>query len=378
MASKPPMKARVVRQPPKAPRPTKRAPPAEISQEEAIQSSIRSALDAVSERLARIDRDTVRKRKGGGIAQKAAPTDETSDSSAQYAESEDGPHLKGAEADAPKDAIYDDRVVAFVDILGFKEIVLRSAADPDLVRRIHNALDLRRDNFAKLFAAEVGLDREPNSFDDLFHTFSDCIVISVRPTVEEVGLLVFMAFRICRQLLTNGFLSRGGVARGKLLHRVNGHSELPKDSDGLVAPVPMVFGPAFIEAYNFESAHADGPRVILQNAVWQLIDQHCEQQPHTKLAAFLRDHVRRAVDGPAYIDIFADFQSSGRFYNSRRDLDSEISVIHSHICGALDHAADKPHHFKKNAQLARQFNTAIRLSERHQHQIPASKLPSDG
>jgi len=85
--------------------------------------------------------------------------------------------------DGPKDAVYEERVVAFVDILGFKEIIVRSARDENLVRRIHSALDLRHDNFAAVFAAEVGLQMAPKDFDDLFHTFSDCIVISVRPKI---------------------------------------------------------------------------------------------------------------------------------------------------------------------------------------------------
>lgn len=285
-------------------------------------------------------------------------------------------HIPGS--DGPKGTMYEQRVVAFVDILGFKEIIARSATDEALVRRIYGALDLRHDNFAEVFAAEVGLNRTSADFDDLFHTFSDCIVISVRPQIEEVGLLVFMVFRVCRQLLGNGFFSRGGVAKGSLYHRVDKQfdtigSSIVQSSGPL--PVPMVFGPAFVDAYNFESAHADGPRVILQQGVWKDIDSYCSKNSD-KLAHFLRAHVKRAADGPAYIDIFADLENDGNFYNERRDLDAELKAIHKNICDELDRAADKPHHFKKNAQLARQFNDALLASARKQHVIPSSKLPT--
>lgn len=294
----------------------------------------------------------------------------------------DASQRSGASArttDAPQRSIYEERVVAFIDILGFKEIVMRSAYDDALARRIYGALDLRHDNFAKYFADEVDLDWAPADFDDLFHTFSDCIVISVRPRAEEIGLLIFVIFRICRQLLSDGFLSRGGIAKGLLYHRASRQLDTAGascDTDQGPPSVPIVFGPAFIDAYNFESAHAGGPRVILQNKVWQEIDTYCLAYPNKKLAGFFRAHVKRADDGPAYVDLFADFVSNGNFYDAKRNLDDEIRAIKEHICDALDRAADKPNYFKKNAQLARLFNRAVRKSERSEHLIPESKLPS--
>lgn len=274
-----------------------------------------------------------------------------------------------AGADSPKGVVYEDRVVAFVDILGFKEIIKKSATDPDLVRRIFDALDVRKDDWATMFASEVGLKNTPEDFDDRFHSFSDFVVMSVRPQVEEIGLLVYGIFKICRQLLGQGFASRGGIAMGQLYHRDNSDGKAMHS----IAP-SMVFGPAFIDAYQFESAHADGPRVILQNRVWQTINDYCQSHPSTKLSKFLQAHLKRADDGPAYIDLFADFGKNG-FYETQRNLTQEISQIKSHICDALDHTADKPHYFKKNAQLARLFNTAVDAADLHTHKIPGSKLP---
>jgi len=45
------------------------------------------------------------------------------------------------------------------------------------------------------------------------------------------------------------------------------------------------------------------------------------------------------------------------------------------MCDALDHTADKPHYFKKNAQLARLFNVAVEKADLHAYKIPGSKLP---
>ena len=274
-----------------------------------------------------------------------------------------------AAVDAPKDIGYEDRIVAFIDILGFKEIIYRSSRDPELVKRIFYALDVRKDAWATTYAAEVGIKKKPEDFDDRFLSFSDCIVMSVGTDVEDIGLLIYGIFKVCRQLLGQGFASRGGIAMGQLYH----HDETQNIKSGIGAP-SMVFGPAFIEAYQFESTHADGPRVILQNRIWKKIEDYCEQEPVSKLSKFFRTHVQRAEDGPAFIDLFADFGTS-LFYERKRDLSSEMETIKNFICMSLDNSNDKPHFFKKNAELAREFNRAVERTGQLEYKIPREKLP---
>jgi hypothetical protein len=235
--------------------------------------------------------------------------------------------------------------------------------------RIFYALDVRKDDWATMYALDVGLDRKPDEFADRFHSFSDCIVMSVGTDIEDIGLLIYGIFKVCRQLLGQGFASRGGIAMGPLYH----HDESQSAAVGSRAP-SMVFGPAFIDAYQFESSHADGPRVILQNQVWKKIDEYCEAYPSTKLSKFFRAHIQRADDGPAFIDLFADF-GTNMFYETKRDLSSEMQRIRDFICSALDHSLDKPHFFKKNAQLAREFNSAVNRADKPGFQIPRDKLP---
>lgn len=266
------------------------------------------------------------------------------------------------QTDSPISVQYDERVVAFVDILGFKEIIRKSRSDPDLVRRVYTALDVSKDDWTTMYAAELGLQKSPDDFDDRFHSFSDFITMSVKPNIEEIGLLIYTIFKVCRQLLGQGFLSRGGIAKGLLYHRDDGEPS-------------MIFGPAFIDAYQFESTHADGPRVILQSDVWQTIETYKRDNPATRLAKFFDVHLPRASDGPPFIDLFVDFHDRV-FYNQTADLTTEIETIHRYICKALDESFDKPHYFKKNAELAKEFNLAVmKVESLHRFKIPGSKLP---
>ncbi|MBW9107775.1 hypothetical protein JNB89_28935 [Paraburkholderia phenoliruptrix] len=204
-------------------------------------------------------------------------------------------------------------------------------------------------------------------FEERINSFSDCVVISVKPDIREIGLLVYIVFKISRQLLMAGFLSRGGIAKGLLYHE--------DGSSSSNAGPPMVFGPAFVAAYVFESTHADGPRIILENSVREHIRRKCDLMPDSKLTAFLNTHIKRAEDGPAYIDVFADF-SANDYYKTAPDVSSEIETIHGHLCTALDQTADRPLHFKKNAQLARQFNNALQKAGRADYHIDGDRLPA--
>lgn len=279
------------------------------------------------------------------------------------------------DSDAPKGVTYTERVTAFVDILGFKEIVLRSAkkSNPDLIGRIHSALDIGKDDLARVYIAELLLkDTHPDDFDDRFHTFSDCIIISVKPDPLEIGLLVYTIFKICRRLLQAGFISRGGVSVGDLFHRTD------DDKTG----APMVFGPAFLEAYALESTHAEGARVILQKTLVKKIMEFKRANPNARLTKFFTAHIKTADDGPSFIDLFADFPGNC-FYDRHLDVSSEIETIRQRLCDALEDTADKPSQFRKNAMLAREFNFAVQAASDHQRDpsllnfvIPAEVLPS--
>src|SRR5690606_30140761 len=109
--------------------------------------------------------------------------------------------------------------------------------------------------------------------------------------------ILFIAFDISREWLSKKYLSRGGIARGKVLHRIE------------QGAAPMVFGPAFLEAYELESQVADVPRVVLSQTVRK--ECACLAEQEDKLGQFVRQVIRRCNDGPSCIDVFAHLRSTG-------------------------------------------------------------------
>lgn len=141
-----------------------------------------------------------------------------------------------------EDLNYQNRVCLFLDILGFSEHVKQST-DKDgneisqKVREIGNLLQL----------LPIKMKSFGNSNSDRQITqFSDSIVVSFQLTDKNAFIqLLDDIMQIVVNFILKGYLVRGGITYGKLLHRDN-----------------IVFGPAMISAYELESKIAIYPRII--------------------------------------------------------------------------------------------------------------------
>lgn len=171
---------------------------------------------------------------------------------------------------------YEDRLVLFVDILGFKKIIERSANDPAEVERVIMAI--RRLN-------EIGSD-------ELFESkqvtqFSDCLVLSYR--VEERSSVFEMIAEVGYALVglvEMGFLLRGGISVGKLLHTNE-----------------LVFGPALVRAYELESKVAINPRVVVGSEVLEFARRFPAEhhRPHEE-EEYVSQFLKRDSDNQQAID----------------------------------------------------------------------------
>lgn len=149
---------------------------------------------------------------------------------------------------------YQNRFIAFLDILGFSDIIKRTALSPPVIsiETIISALDVPEPaGKGKLIIGNVG---DISKSDHKITQFSDSVVISTEFSKAGLLYLIDHIERIAFSFLKIGFLCRGGVAKGSLIHEEN-----------------MVFGPAMIEAYKLESKEAICPRIILSKDVEKFI-----------------------------------------------------------------------------------------------------------
>ena len=185
---------------------------------------------------------------------------------------------------------YEDRVVCFLDILGFGEKVRHTLKDnksiiTQNVDEITEALQAARN--------VLDIDKKDYEGSTQITQFSDCIVISFL-TKDQSG--VFYNFEyilwVLIELLKKGFIYRGGIVRGYLVHNNR-----------------LLFGPALIEAYELEKKTAIYPRVILHESIVSLAGRY--PAPHhdgSDEIAYIKELAAKDFDGMYYIDYFGAVQ----------------------------------------------------------------------
>lgn len=153
---------------------------------------------------------------------------------------------------------FEDRAVAFIDVLGFKSLVLEAVQSNEQFSQLSSLINL-------LSEAVPTLDSMVNSSVKMHlipkHIYiSDCIILSAplsdieRPSYNGLSTIVMRAIQLSHFFLKAGYLIRGGISVGKVWHT---------DSN--------IVGPAYQEAYQLESCFRE-PLVRLSDSAvekWQ-------------------------------------------------------------------------------------------------------------
>jgi hypothetical protein len=172
---------------------------------------------------------------------------------------------------------YEERAVLFLDFLGFRETINSTLVDPSRIAEVVWAINRLR-----------SIARQKEFFKSQQVTqFSDCVVVSYRcdepsaafDLITEIGFAVI-------DLVARGFLVRGGVAIGKLIHTDD-----------------YIFGPAMNEAYDLESKCAIYPRVLISDRLFDVARSapaahHDANDEQAYVAAYLAQD----SDGCHYLD----------------------------------------------------------------------------
>lgn len=191
---------------------------------------------------------------------------------------------------------YEERIVAFIDILGFREQIKKTITDSDQFIKVKNALN---------FIAELKESSDANSFwgNKEITVFSDSIIISYPfNDSSDIYLLLLEVADIQLTMIEKGILLRGGITCGKLCHHDN-----------------LVYGPAMIEAYDLETSVAIYPRVVFDNKIFNMIQANQFHSVQEQI-----DHIRTLLhkdrDGQFYVDFL-------RQYNEVDDINQYLDAM---------------------------------------------------
>nr|WP_279077498.1 hypothetical protein [Hafnia alvei] len=223
---------------------------------------------------------------------------------------------------------YEQRIVAFIDILGFKSLL------NDTLDKNGNDNEVKIDAIISAYEAIRDiwdLDQAPSHLNSgstetkKISIFSDCLVVSfaidqpggVFSTLLEIKWLIMT-------LISKKILCRGAVSIGKFIHTDN-----------------YLFGPALVEAYMLESKAAMYPRVILDNTVIEAGAQNRnENHNFTEEQEYVQSLLEQDSDGMFYIDYF--FKAQTDLDDPKHDfpdyIDNLADIIRKGLMGSSHHS----------------------------------------
>jgi hypothetical protein len=189
--------------------------------------------------------------------------------------------------------MYEDRILAFIDVLGFSDSVKKTirfdVEDEVETKRIDNLiekvqwhLNYEKDHYGKSFNSKV------------VNQFSDSLVISYLQT-EESGIFYILLdiLYLCADALQNGFLLRGAIVCDKVYHTEK-----------------KVFGPALVKAYEMENKLAIYPRIILDDNIFDVAkNYHARHHDADMELDYIKHILIKDFDGLYFINYFDAIES---------------------------------------------------------------------
>lgn len=137
-------------------------------------------------------------------------------------------------------AHYERRVVAFYDIMGWRDKIADAGDDIEKVTTLKNMV--------RLFSFLREQNPNPAELAVRVSTFSDNVVVSMAMHKHSLGTMLLRLAVTQYGAAKIGFLIRGGVTIGNILHDEN-----------------VVLGPALNRAYHLENKIADKPRIVVDS-----------------------------------------------------------------------------------------------------------------
>jgi hypothetical protein len=260
--------------------------------------------------------------------------------------------------------MYEQRLCAFVDILGFRELVERSLDRPHLQQQIRQLLrevidakpTWERDSSVDLIEAR---HIEQGAADPRFEAeqtvaryavaergtnFSDSLVLSVTLDARAVRSLVTSLLFLSRRVAELGCYVRGGVCQGLLCHEED-----------------LCFGPALIAAYNLEQKVAFYPRIVVTPDAHETI-----AAVDTDVVDPLASYVRTDFDGERFLHFLSPqvIDLVGSFLH-----ETQMQEIHHELRRQLLQVRPGDPHRPKLIWLARYFNSVLK-------EVPISGMES--
>lgn len=183
---------------------------------------------------------------------------------------------------------YEIRLFAFIDILGWKDLIKRSVNDQNILRDVnfgHKELSRLTGNLReqKSYFTQRGQPQYGPAVEST--QFSDTVVVSCPVSRQAYYGFLLHIYATCSKLLEAGFYTRGGVTAGFVYHNDN-----------------AVFGPALITAYELEQHVAIYPRIVVDDLAMAFLKEQ-DDIIQSERDFLKQDLYQVDTDGVSYLNV---------------------------------------------------------------------------
>lgn len=242
------------------------------------------------------------------------------------------------------DELMGERFVAFIDILGFKEVIKgieeRNSKDDLIFMKIRSILNfMDEETYEPNYATDLPVYEktkdglvERELEDPRLTYISDCIIISAQPNMDGFKGLSKKIHKITADLASDGVFCRGAITKGKLFHKER-----------------VIFGSAYIRAFKLEEEFAVFPRIIIDPEIINFFSLKEGQMPL----------------GPAFYGLDIDGYYYQRYWTwflyppHCGAYDTYLYRVRGHIDENLEKFRETPCILEKYQWLDREFNSLI-------------------
>ena len=231
---------------------------------------------------------------------------------------------------------YEERYCAFLDILGFGELIgdlqRGGIKFQDVRELLHTVNSPPHERTATTKFGFYAADLRHQSI-------SDAMCISATATGPGLMHLLLYLRGLALSILHKGYFTRGAVVKGRIYHDDR-----------------MAFGEALINAFTFEQTVARYPRIMITREVALDLEK---LSTHEIIGEELAHIVGQVSDGPYYLNILAALEvieSETLETNLREAIIDSFNDTASMIQKRFDESVDFPDHFEKVRWFASYWN----------------------
>ncbi len=256
---------------------------------------------------------------------------------------------------------YEKRIIAFIDILGFKDLIKESEKDPTILKSIYEVLNYFK-NWEKseswnLKTIEIEEDAQKKgivnfaiSNKSICTCFSDSIVVSIKISDGDINALFSTLITnisyIGSYSIQKGILLRGAITIGNIIHQENG----------------ILLGQGFIDAYNLESKLASFPRIVVSDKLIGELNYPIEVKRNRYP---YHQYLTRDKDGCVGFNQLKYFEVIQSWTEMEKDIIIDaLNNIRKVIINGLDYSFEHPSIHLKYQWLKDEYNTLMKLIDK--------------